>query len=88
MAFGGRGHRGKPGVEAEERINMAYLTESRLRARAQRATRSLSKSATERLNEQVLAKAARFDIFLSHSIKDSDLVDGARLELEDKGYTV
>ena len=67
---------------------MAYVTESRLRARAQRATRSLFKSATARLNEQALAKAAHFDIFLSHSIKDSDLVDGARLELEDKGYTV
>lgn len=67
---------------------MAYLTESRLRARAQRETKRLFKSAVERLDEQVLSSLAHFDIFLSHSIKDSDLVDGARLELEDKGYTV
>ncbi len=67
---------------------MAYLTESRLRARAKRETQRVSKSAVERLDEQVLAKLAHFDIFLSHSIKDAELVDGARLELEDKGLKV
>lgn len=67
---------------------MAYLTESRLHARAKRETQLGIKSAVERLNEQVSAKQAHFDIFLSHSIKDAELVDGARLELEDKGLTV
>jgi hypothetical protein len=48
----------------------------------------MRKSATAHLNELAASKLDHFDIFLSHSIRDSDLVEGARLELEDKGFTV
>ncbi len=69
---------------------MALLTEQRLRARAQREFQRSYKPAPQRLNEAVAAasRTDHFDVFLSHSIKDAELVDGARLELEDKGLVV
>lgn len=67
---------------------MAYLTEQRLRDRAAREYRRVLKSAQVRLAEVVQSSRTHFDVFLSHSIKDAELVDGARLELEDKGLTV
>jgi hypothetical protein len=68
---------------------MALLTEDRVRARARRESQLLRKSATARLDEAVsVSPFDHFDVFLSHSIKDAELVDGARLELEDKGLRV
>ncbi|MFC5314205.1 TIR domain-containing protein [Azospirillum rugosum] len=67
---------------------MPLITEQRLRARAQQETQVLKKSAPIRLNEALASTRDSFDVFLSHSIKDAELVDGARLELEDKGFSV
>ncbi|KAF0192311.1 MAG: hypothetical protein FD165_936 [Gammaproteobacteria bacterium] len=68
---------------------MSLLTESIVRARAQRAAgvhRNLSTVLTERIQKQ--AAAARHDIFLSHSFDDRELVLGVALTIEDLGYSV
>lgn len=62
---------------------MAFLTKDQARAAAQRG---------ENLFDQVAGLESfshdRFDIFLSHSIKDQELVSGVRVLLEEKGYKV
>jgi hypothetical protein len=67
---------------------MALLTESEVRSAARRTHERLSES-----YGRVLAKAAntteeRFDIFLSHSIRDAEIVRGAHILLKRLGYSV
>lgn len=71
---------------------MAYLRESQVRAAADQARGPsvLRKSSSTILNEDMVTASAiaRFDIFLSHSIKDGDIVLGAKKLLERAGYSV
>jgi len=67
---------------------MALLTESEVRSAARQTHDRLYES-----YDQVLAKAARttedhFSIFLSHSIKDAEIVRGAHILLTRLGYSV
>lgn len=72
---------------------MAYFTKSEARAAAAR-TRGLQKSAGKTssriLQESASAAAltARFDIFLSHSIADAEIVLGIKQLLEETGLKV
>jgi hypothetical protein len=68
---------------------MSLLTEHEVRARAARG-RPLNKSAGVALDEhlQIRAGAAEYDIFLSHSFSDQELILGTVLMLEDMGYRV
>ncbi len=74
---------------------MALFTEQQIRARYQseRLSRSskghFSFSATEVLNEGRITDSAKlYDIFLSHSSKDKELIAGLKLLLNDLGYSV
>ena len=62
--------------------------ESELRARAQTRTVVTAKKSDDILEQGRTTSATSFDIFLSHSILDSELVLGARLKLEEYGFTV
>lgn len=66
---------------------MPYFTKSEARELARRSTLQFSDRA---LRESVSAArdTDRFDIFLSHSSKDADLVRGVKLILEGLGFTV
>lgn len=50
----------------------------------------LNKSASQILNEVVKSQSTdrRYDIFLSHSFKDADIILGIKIKLEKFGYTV
>jgi len=75
---------------------MPILTESEVRARAQKSIsndRAKRGAFTIRKSEEILREAAilasaqtGFDMFLSHSIKDAELVLGVKGVLEDLGY--
>ena len=72
---------------------MALFTESTIRARAQKEKQRASniyKSNNQILNESVasFSKFKTYDIFLSHSSKDSELILGVKATLEDMGYSV
>jgi hypothetical protein len=81
---------------------MALFTAEQLRERAKAEIKKSSSSLSDLqtstkiysvLNEQLKAqktqpKSKSYDIFLSHSSKDADLVEGLKLVLEDKGYSV
>lgn len=72
---------------------MALFTESTIRARAQREKQrstNLYKSNNQILNESVSSfnKFKTYDIFLSHSSKDSELILGVKATLEDMNYSV
>src|SRR5690242_2010308 len=69
---------------------MALFTESALRARARRSTTGLYKSAASVLTERVRKQETRdkWDIFLSHSFDDRELLEGAVSSIEDLGYSV
>ncbi|MCC4790089.1 TIR domain-containing protein [Vibrio splendidus] len=72
---------------------MALFNESTIRARAkQEMSRSnnIYKSKQQVLNESVSSfnKNKTYDIFLSHSSKDSELILGVKATLEDMEYTV
>jgi hypothetical protein len=71
---------------------MAYLREHEVRAAADAVSRStpLRKSATRIIEEARVADERRtsFDIFLSHAIRDKELVLGAKAILERSGRTV
>ncbi|POA27744.1 MULTISPECIES: toll/interleukin-1 receptor domain-containing protein [unclassified Pseudomonas] len=62
---------------------MAFVTKEQARAAARRG---------ENIFDQVAGlesfKDERFDIFLSHSIKDKDLVEGVGVLLRERGYNV
>lgn len=70
-------------------LEVSTFTEERIRRRAQRNT-SLSKTAKKVLIEEVAAAKARsiFDVFLSHSTLDSEIILGVKGVLEDYGKTV
>ena len=74
---------------------MALFTEQQIRARfesekRQRISRGYRYfSATEALNEGRITDSINlYDIFLSHSSKDKELIAGLKLILEDFGYSV
>jgi hypothetical protein len=68
---------------------MATFTESRIRQRAQQKTGTLRKATTV-LEEEVAATKTKssFDIFLSHSTSDAEIILGVKGVLEDYGKTV
>ena len=74
--------------------NMVYITEQEIRARFERARREANSryfSATEVLNEsqQISDSINEYDIFLSHSSDDNDLIAGLKLILQkDFGFKV
>ncbi|MGP4845434.1 TIR domain-containing protein [Marinobacter sp. 1Y8] len=72
---------------------MALFTEGEIRNRAQREMRrsqNVYKSQAKVLDESASAfnKYKTYDIFLSHSSKDSELILGMKGVLEDHGYSV
>lgn len=72
---------------------MALFSESNIRARAQQEMRKSShifKTKNQVLNESFTAfnKYSTYDIFLSHSSKDAELILGVKATLEDLGYRV
>ena len=69
---------------------MALLFESELRQRASSQVARQAKSVGGLLSERatVQLRAEKYDIFLSHSFADKELILGAALILEDAGYTV
>lgn len=69
---------------------MALFLEQDIRARYQRECRVRYFSATEALNEsrRVQDSKTKFDIFLSHSSKDQELVLGLSYIFQDLGYSV
>lgn len=73
---------------------MVYITEREIRARFERARREANSryfSASEVLNEsqQISDSINEYDIFLSHSSDDNDLIAGLKLILqEDFGFKV
>lgn len=72
---------------------MALFIESNIRARAQQEnqlTTNIYKSKSKILSESaaVFNKHKTYDIFLSHSSKDAELILGVKGTLEDMGYSV
>lgn len=67
---------------------MSYVTEAEVRAAARRATQATFKTTASVLRESRDTARTTFDVFLSHSYVDQDLVLGAKQILEDKGLTV
>jgi hypothetical protein len=67
---------------------MTLLTEQRVRAAAQQASTRLRKSAKDLLTEVAKTSHDSFDIFLSHSVKDADIVLGTLETLEAFGFSV
>lgn len=70
---------------------MATFTEEQVRQRARRRTGGPSiVTASAILNESVRSTtlSATFDVFLSHSVRDSEIVLGVKLMLEDDNRTV
>src|SRR6266498_5013027 len=69
---------------------MAYLRISEARAAARAALIPLQKSADQVLTEEArTAPAAKtYDIFLSHSYEDAELIYGVKKLIEDLGLTV
>ncbi|HEX8381811.1 MAG TPA: hypothetical protein VF592_00405 [Sphingomonas sp.] len=69
---------------------MATFTEERIRARARRSTAYASVTAAAILNEHIrTAPTTRtYDVFLSHSVRDAEVVLGVKLILEDNNRSV
>ncbi|CAC9643001.1 hypothetical protein BPUTSESOX_345 [uncultured Gammaproteobacteria bacterium] len=73
---------------------MALFNEADVRARAQQdVTRNFSKTASEIITEASLEafndlSYKTYDVFLSHSIKDAELILGVKGLIEDLGYDV
>lgn len=67
---------------------MAYLREGEIRARARRRAGQLGVSVAEALNRAARQRLARFDIFLSQTIHDAEIVLGVYDLLTSAGYTV
>jgi hypothetical protein len=67
---------------------MTLLTEQRVRAAALRASTRLRKSTKDLLTEVAKTSDNSFDIFLSHSVKDADIVLGTLATLEAFGFSV
>lgn len=67
---------------------MAFFTVDQARYAAQELRRATRKSDVELLREAKSTARESFDIFLSHSSRDKELVIGAKKLIEDKGHTV
>lgn len=68
---------------------MTTFTESQIRQRAQRKTAGYRQATTVLKEEVASAKTrASFDIFLSHSTSDAEIILGVKGVLEDYGKTV
>lgn len=67
---------------------MALLTESEVRSAARQTHDRLYKSYNDVLAEDAQTLEDHFDIFLSHSIKDAEIVRGAHILLRRMGYAV
>ena len=67
---------------------MAFFTEAQARSAAQRAKQRTRKSDLQILTEARDTSRDRFDIFLSHSRMDKELVVGAKQLIEEAGYSV
>ncbi|MCH8475192.1 MAG: toll/interleukin-1 receptor domain-containing protein [Opitutales bacterium] len=67
------------------------ISDIRNRAAAHPSVRNFSKSASAVLTEATASQKEvekTYDIFLSHSFRDADLILGVKLKLEDHGHTV
>lgn len=67
---------------------MALIRESDARAAARRTVARLNKSMGRILEEASTSKATSFDIFLSHSRLDEEVIVGVKALLEETGYSV
>jgi hypothetical protein len=70
------------------RGHMSLLTEQRLRDLAQARSKKMHKSAQKLLEEAIHRLRTKFDVFLSHSIRDAELVLGAQEYLQGLGLSV
>src|SRR5450759_5060060 len=68
--------------EIRKSTPLEYLSESQF------STRVFSQLNKAISNQEIQSQTKTFDIFLSHSSKDAELVEGLKLELEDKGFSV
>jgi len=70
---------------------MSFFTEAQVRQKASEAKRYKTLSTEEFLiesNEKFESSDKNYDIFLSHSKLDEELVLGIKISLEDMGYSV
>ena len=67
---------------------MAFLRDSDIRARAQRRAKREGVSIIEALRSVSKGRQSRYDIFLSQTIRDAEIVLGVYDYLTDKGFVV
>lgn len=67
---------------------MAFLKENTLRLRAQRRAAQEGMSVTETLDRAARKRSAHYDIFLSQTIRDAEIVLGVYDLMSSAGYTV
>lgn len=67
---------------------MDFLREQQMRDWAKRYARQRGQTAEEALGALSKSRQARYDIFLSQTIRDAEVVLGVYLYLTDKGYKV
>jgi hypothetical protein len=69
---------------------MAFYTAAQLRKIAQDCVQPLRKSTSGYIKESKLAASARqsFDVFLSHSILDEEIILGVKIVIEKLGFSV
>ncbi|MNH75812.1 hypothetical protein D3C76_893680 [compost metagenome] len=67
---------------------MSFFTKAEARSAAKRAMKSRSLGEMKSESMESNKRASRFDVFLSHSISDAELVLGVKLLLEDMGKKV
>lgn len=67
---------------------MAFLREAEIRARAHRRAGALGVGVSEALNRAARQRLSRYDIFLSQTIRDAEIVLGVYDLLTSAGYSV
>lgn len=67
---------------------MAFLREAEIRARAHRRAGALGIGVSEALNRAARQRLSRYDIFLSQTIRDAEIVLGVYDLLTSAGYSV
>ncbi len=67
---------------------MDFLSEDMVRDRAERYARQRSQTAEQVLGALSKSRLSRYDIFLSQTIRDAEIVLGVYLYLTEKGYKV
>jgi hypothetical protein len=74
---------------------MALLTEGYLRGRVQKASGALTAASRSRYAQESLKSEKRafastksYDVFLSHSYADAEIIEGFRSELVEQGFSV